>query len=100
MFYISVIFKITKKGRLHFGKLIRLKSFIDALNVIYQLSEIKDDIDVVSQFPCLLRHPVLYYAPCFDVCRLELLFIFPDVIICIINYPSSCLIYTSHDTFA
>ena len=32
--------------------------FFGALYVIYQLSEIKDDIQVVPQFPCLLGHPV------------------------------------------
>ena len=35
-----------------------LQSFFDAFHVIYKLSEIKDDIQVVSQFLCLLRHPV------------------------------------------
>ena len=54
MFYISVNFIETKKGRPHFGKLIRFNAFY----VIYQLSEIKDDIQVVSKFPCLLGHPV------------------------------------------
>ena len=34
------------------------ESFFGALYIIYQLSEIKDDIQVVSQFPCLLEHPV------------------------------------------
>ena len=29
-----------------------------ALYVIYQLSEIQDNIQVVSQFSCLLGHPV------------------------------------------
>ena len=35
------------------------KSFFDAFNEIYQLPEIKHEIHVVSQFPCLLGHPVL-----------------------------------------
>ncbi len=39
--------------RPHFGK---LSTFFDALYAIYQLSEIKDDIQAVSQFPCLLGH--------------------------------------------
>ena len=42
--------------RPHFGK---LSTFFDALYAIYQLSEIKDDIQAVSQFPCLLGHPVV-----------------------------------------
>ena len=32
--------------------------FFDAFYVIYQLSETKDDIQVVSEFPCLLGHPL------------------------------------------
>ena len=35
--------------------------------VIYQLSKIKDDIQVVSQFPCLLGHPVYPYFPVFKL---------------------------------
>ena len=38
---------------------IRFSIFFDASYVIYPLSKIYDDIQVVSQFPCLLRHPVL-----------------------------------------
>ena len=34
------------------------QSFFDALYVIYQWSKIKDDIQVVFQFPCLSEHPV------------------------------------------
>ena len=34
--------------------------FFGALYVIYQLSEIKDDIQVVPQFPCLMGHPVYF----------------------------------------
>ena len=54
MFSISVNFKDPKKVD-HI-----LESSLDfyALYVVYQLSEIKDDIEVVSQFPCLLGHPV------------------------------------------
>ena len=35
-----------------------IQSYFDSLYVISQLSQIKDDIQVVSQFPCLLGHPV------------------------------------------
>ena len=35
--------------------------YFDTLFVIYQLSEIKDDFQVVSSFPCLLGHPVNRY---------------------------------------
>ena len=38
--------------------LLDVQSFFDALYVIYQISEIKDDSLFVSQFPCLLGHPV------------------------------------------
>ena len=58
MFNISVFFKDTKKGEHILESSLDLKSFFDAFNVIYQVSEIKDDIHVVSQFPCLLEHPV------------------------------------------
>ena len=52
MFNISVNFKDTKKVD-HI-----LESSLDALYVIYQLSKIKDDIQVFSEFPCLLGHSV------------------------------------------
>ena len=38
---------------------LNFQSLFGALYTIYQLSEIKDDIQVVSQFPCLLGHPVI-----------------------------------------
>ena len=34
-----------------------VQSFLDIVYVVYQLSEIKDDIQVVSQFPCLFGTP-------------------------------------------
>ena len=37
-----------------------LNIFFGALNAIYQLSEIKDDIHIVSKFRCLLGHRVFY----------------------------------------
>ena len=46
MFNISVNYRKHKEGRPQFGKL------------NYQLSEIKDDIQIVSLFPCLSGHPV------------------------------------------
>ena len=46
MFNISIMLKDTKKVDLI------LDSFFDALYAIYQLSEIKDDIQVASQFLC------------------------------------------------
>ena len=55
MFNISVNFKD------YFGKVIRLSIFFYVHSVIYQLLEIKDDIQVVSQFPCLLGHPVCIF---------------------------------------
>ena len=59
MFNISVNFKDTKKVD-HILKISSdFQSLFDALYVIYQLSEIKDDIQAVSQFPCLLGHPVV-----------------------------------------
>ena len=39
----------------HILERLEVQSFFNALYVIYQLSEIKDDIQVVSQFPCLLQ---------------------------------------------
>ena len=51
-------FERYKKGRPHSGKVIRLSIFFYALYVICQFSEIKDDIQVVSQLLCLLGHPV------------------------------------------
>ena len=59
MLNISVNLKDTKKVDLiYFGKLRRFQSFFDALYVIYQLSDIKDDIQVISLFLCLLGYPV------------------------------------------
>ena len=40
---------------------VNVQSFIDVLNVIHQLSEIKDDIQVVSQLPCLFGRIVLTF---------------------------------------
>ena len=40
---------------------VNVQSFIDVLNVIHQLSEIKDDIQVVSQLPCLFGRFVLTF---------------------------------------
>ncbi len=58
MFNVSVNFKI-QGGTPHFGKHIRrFNLFFDELYVIYQLSKIKDDIQVVSQFPYFLGHLV------------------------------------------
>ena len=55
MFNNSVNFKDTKiVGQI-------LESYY-RLYAIYHLLEIKDDIQVVSQFPCLLGHPVQF--PC------------------------------------
>ena len=47
-------FKDTKKV----DHILENSFFFDEIYVIYQLSEIKDDIRFVSQFLCLLRHPV------------------------------------------
>ena len=59
MFNISVkIFKDTEKSDHNLESSLDLKFLFDALDVIHQLSEIKDDIKFVSQFPCLLGHPV------------------------------------------
>ena len=58
MFNISVNFKDTKKVDHILERSLDVWSFFDSLYVIYQLSEIKDDIRVISQFLCLLGHPV------------------------------------------
>ena len=58
MFYISFNFKNTKKKDHSSESSLDLQSFFDAFYVISQLSEIKNDIQVVSQFPCLLGRPV------------------------------------------
>ena len=58
MFNISVNFKDTKKVDQILESSLDFQSFLDALYVIYQLWEIKDEIQVVAQFPCLLGHPV------------------------------------------
>ena len=56
---ISVILKSTKKLDLILESALDFQSFFfDALSVIYHLSEIKDDIQVVSQLQCILGHPV------------------------------------------
>ena len=53
MFNFSAIFKVTKKVDHILESSLDSTSFFDALNVLYQLSEIKDDMHVVS---CLLGH--------------------------------------------
>ena len=53
------MFKDTKTVDHILSSSLHFKSFFNALHVIYQLSEIKDDIQVVSQFLCLLGHPVI-----------------------------------------
>ena len=58
MFNFSVHFKDTKKKGHILESSLDVQSFFDALNVIYQLSEIEDEFQFVSQFPCLLGHPV------------------------------------------
>ena len=58
MFNFFAIFKDKKKVDHILESSLDSTSFFDALNVIYQLSKLKDDIHVVSQFSCLLRHPV------------------------------------------
>ena len=47
-----------KENRPCFGKLIRLLVPFYVLFVINQKSEIKNNVQVVSQSPCLLGHPV------------------------------------------
>ena len=37
--------------------------FSDAIYVIYQLLEMKDNIQVVFQIPCLLGHPIRKRGP-------------------------------------
>jgi len=58
MLNISVNFKDIKKVDHIFKSSLDFQSFCAQVNFIYQLSEIKDDIQVVSHFPCLLGHPV------------------------------------------
>ena len=53
MFNISVICKDTKKVDHILESSLKVQTFYDALFVIYQLSEIKDDIHAVPQFPCV-----------------------------------------------
>ena len=55
MIYISANFKDSKNAD-HILKTYNL-CMIHFLS-FYQISEIKDDFQVVSQFPCLLGHPV------------------------------------------
>ena len=52
MFNISVNFKNTKNVDHIFESILDVPSFCDALYVIYQLSEIKDDIQVVCTKLC------------------------------------------------
>ena len=54
MFDNSVNFKDTTKVDHILESSLKFQSFFDALYVIHQLSEIKD----VSQFQCLMGHPV------------------------------------------
>ena len=56
MFNISVNLKDAKKVDHIMESSLDYQSLFDALYVIYQPSEIKDDIKVVSQFSCLLGH--------------------------------------------
>ena len=57
MFFVN--FKDKKKVDHIFENSLDVQSFLDALHVpYYQLSELEDDIQVVSRFPCLLGHPV------------------------------------------
>ena len=56
MFNNSINLKGTKKVDHILERSLDFKFFFDELYVIYQLSEI--DIQVVSQFPCLLGPPV------------------------------------------
>ena len=58
MFNIFVMFKDTKTVNHILETSLHFKSFFDAIYVIYQFSEIKDNIQVVSQFPCLLGQSV------------------------------------------
>ena len=58
MFNISVNFKDTKNVNHILESSSDFLSLFDALDIIHQFSEIKDDIQVGSQIPCLLGHPV------------------------------------------
>ena len=58
MFNISVNFKDKKNLDHTLESSLDVKFLVEALFVIYQLSDIKDDIHVISQFPCLLGHTV------------------------------------------
>ena len=58
MLNISVNLQNTKSLDHIFKSSLDFQSFFNGLYVIYQLSEIKDDIHVVFLFPCLLGHPV------------------------------------------
>ena len=51
-------FKDTKKVDPTLESLLDFPSFFEALHVLYQKSKIEDDIQVDSQFPYLLGHPV------------------------------------------
>ena len=54
----SVNFKDTKKVDHILESSLEFQSYFYECFVIYQLSEIKDDIRVISQFLCLLGHTV------------------------------------------
>ena len=59
LFNFSVNFKEIKKVDLILETSLDFHYFFDARYVIYQLTEIKDDNQVVYLFPFLSRHPVL-----------------------------------------
>ena len=57
MLNISVNLQNTKSLDHIFKSSLDFQSFYNGLYVIYQLSEHKDDIQVISQFSWLLGHP-------------------------------------------
>ena len=65
MLNISVNLKDTKKlDLIYFGKLRRFQSFFDALYVIYELSDIKDDIGAPCILYNLLMQPFIFPPVC------------------------------------
>ena len=62
MFQNLVDFKDTKKVDYILESSLDVHSSFDALYVIHQLSEIKDDIQVVSQFPLFIDTPCIKIA--------------------------------------
>ena len=61
IFNISVNFKNTKKVGHILESSLDVQSFYDPLYAILLMIKFKDDIQVVSQFPRLLGHPVVGY---------------------------------------